>query len=118
MQVGERVQYYRKSKGISQEYVSSKLGLEQSQYSRRETGQINFDAVELLRLAEILEVDISEFFTDRTVVFNSSNQSGGYFGQYITVADKLIELYEARLKDKDELIALLKEQLAKRGNAK
>jgi transcriptional regulator with XRE-family HTH domain len=115
MRVRERIQYYRKTKGLSQEYISSKLGLEQSQYSRRETGVINFDAVELSKLAEILEVDISEFFEGSTFVVNSSNQSGGSFGQYVTIPDKLIELYEARLREKDEVIDLLKAQLKGRG---
>jgi hypothetical protein len=45
------------------------------------------------------------------VVFNNSNQSGGHFRQYVQVSEKLIEQYEERLKEKDMIIQLLKEQL-------
>ena len=35
-------------------------------------------------------------------------QKGGNFGQYVSIPDKLIEQYEARLKEKDEMIEILK----------
>jgi transcriptional regulator with XRE-family HTH domain len=111
MQLNEKVQFYRMQRGYSQEYISELLGLEQSQYSRRETGQVDFRAQEIARLSEVLGVEIAELFNDSTIVFTSNNQSGGNFGQYVTLPDKLIEQYEARLREKDEMIAVLKAQI-------
>jgi hypothetical protein len=62
-------------------------------------------------LAEVLDIDIAELFNDSTTIFTSNNQSGGNFGQYVALPDKLIEQYEARLREKDELIAVLKAQI-------
>ena len=53
----------------------------------------------------------SEFFKEKTVIFTSNNQSGGSFGQYVSVPDRLIEQYEMRLKEKDEMIDMLREQI-------
>ena len=111
MKVHEKVRFYREKKGIAQEVIAYKMGIEQSQYSRRESGQIEFKAEEISNLAPILGVEPGELFSDQTIVFNSTNQSGGYFGQYIQISDKLIEQFEARIREKDELIANLKTQL-------
>lgn len=111
MQLNKKVQFYRMQRGYSQEYISDLLSLEQSQYSRRETGQVDFRAQEVARLAEVLGIDIAELFNDSTTIFTSNNQSGGNFGQYVSLPDKLIEQYEARLREKDEMIAVLKAQV-------
>jgi transcriptional regulator with XRE-family HTH domain len=111
MKVHEKVRFYREKKGIAQEVLAYKMGIEQSQYSRRESGQIEFKAEEILKIAPMLEVEPADLYADQTIVFNSTNQSGGYFGQYIQISDKLIEQFEARIREKDELIANLKTQL-------
>jgi transcriptional regulator with XRE-family HTH domain len=111
MEIFEKVRYFRESKKMSQEYISTILNIEQSQFSRRESGQIPFSINELEKLSEIFEIEISEFFKEKTVNFTSNNQSGGSFGYYVSVPDKLIEQYEMRLKEKDEMIKLLKEQI-------
>jgi transcriptional regulator with XRE-family HTH domain len=111
MEVFEKVRFFREAKKMSQEFVSTILDIEQSQYSRRESGQIPFSIVELEKLSDVFDVEISEFFKEKTIIFTSNNQSGGSFGQYVSVPDKLIEQYELRLKEKDEIIGLLRSQL-------
>jgi transcriptional regulator with XRE-family HTH domain len=111
MKVHEKIKFHREKKGISQDNLAYRLGIEQSQYSRRENGQAKFSIDEIAKIAQILEVELGELFADQTVVFNNSNQSGGHFGQYVQVSEKLIEQYEERLKEKDMIIQLLKEQL-------
>ncbi len=111
MEIFEKVKFYRESKRLSQEYVGARLNIEQSQYSRRESGQIPFTVDELQNLSELFEVEISDLMKDKMVVFNNHNQSGGNFGQYIHLPEKLIEQYEERLKEKDEIIQLLKQRI-------
>ncbi len=111
MKLHEKVKYYREIKRLSQESMAFELGLNQSQYSRRENGSIKFDSEEISNLSKILDVSASELFGDEAVIFNNTNQSGGNFGQYVQLPEELIKQYETRLKEKDEMIQFLKERL-------
>ncbi len=111
MTVFEKVKFFREKQGYSQEKLAYHLGIEQSQYSRRENGQVKFSIDEVVAISKILNLDISELVSDQTVVFNSSNQSGGSFGQYINIPESLVIQYEQRLKEKDEMISLLKNMI-------
>lgn len=84
------------------------MGLDQSQYSRREKGEIQFVPDEIVKLSKLLETTISNLFGEETIVFNNVDQKGGNFGQYVSTHEKLIEQYELRIKEKDEMIGLLK----------
>lgn len=108
MTINEKVKFFREKKGYSQESLAYRLGIEQSQYSRRENGQVKFSADEVLEISKMLDIEISELFSDQTVVFNLTTQNGGSFGQYINIPEVLITQYEQRLKEKDEMISTLK----------
>jgi len=108
MKLHEKVKQLREEKKLSQDYMAHELGLSQSQYSRRESGQISFVAEEISQLAKLMETTIAELYGEETIIFNNHDQKGGNFGQYFTIPDKLIEQYEARLKEKDEMIRMLK----------
>lgn len=111
MKLHEKVKYYREIKRLSQESMAFELGLNQSQYSRRENGSIKFDSEEISNLSKILDVSASELFGDEAVIFNNTNQSGGSFGKYVQLPEELIKQYEIRLKEKDEMIQFLKERV-------
>lgn len=106
MCIHENIKKLREQKKISQEYVSYKLGLSQSQYSRREKGEIKFLADEIAFLSKILETPVSLFFDEHIsnspVMFNQVKLE-----EYAFISTKLVEQYEARLKEKDELIKML-----------
>lgn len=108
MKLHEKVKLLREEKKLSQDYVAHELGLNQSQYSRRENGQISFIAEEISPLAALLETTIAELYGEETIIFNNHDQKGGNFGQHLNIPDKLIEQYEVRLKEKDEMIQMLK----------
>lgn len=110
MRLNEKVKTLREEKKLSQSYLAHELGLEQSQYSRREKGEIQFVPDEIIKLSKVLETTIANLFDEETIVFNNIDQKGGNFGQYITVSYKLIEQYEFRLKEKDDLIELLRQK--------
>jgi transcriptional regulator with XRE-family HTH domain len=112
MQLHEKVKFYRESKRLSQESVAFKLGLDQSQYSRRENGTIKFNSDEISQLCSTLEVSPMELFSAESVIFNNTNQQGGNFGQYIALPEELQRQYELRIKEKDEMIELLKEKIS------
>lgn len=111
MEIHERVKFYREAKRMSQDSVAFKLGLDQSQYSRRESGVIKFDSDEITKVCEVLDITPMELFNTESVIFNNTNQQGGNFGQYIALPEDLIKQYDLRLKEKDEMIELLKEKI-------
>lgn len=116
MKLHERVKHIREQKRISQESVAYELGMSQSQYSRRESGEVNFLAEEIGLLSQALDTKISEIYGEQANVYNSHNQKGGVqhlVGNY-SIPEKLIEQYELRLKEKDEVIKLLKENLTRK----
>ena len=53
MKLHEKVKFYRESKRISQESIAHELGLNQSQYSRRENGSIKFNSEEIALLGKL-----------------------------------------------------------------
>ncbi len=111
MDLHYKVKLLREDKKISQEHIAHHLGLSQSQYSRRENGEIKFIAEEISKLSKILEIPISQLFGEESNSFSVQTQNGGNFGQHITIPEKLIEQYEARLTEKEKVIQLLEEKI-------
>lgn len=62
-EVGELVAEARRSAGHSQEYVASALGVDRTAVVRIESGDRKVSALELMRLAESLDVPISYFLS-------------------------------------------------------
>ncbi len=112
MKIHEKIKEIREFKKISQEVIAYELGLDQSQYSRREKGEIKFVVDEIELISKILDTKISQLYGEETLIFNNHDQKGGNFGQYISVPEKLIEQYEIRLLEKEKLIDFLKEQIS------
>lgn len=110
MKLHERIKTLREEKRISQEAIAFELGMSQSQYSRRENGEVKFNADEIIDIAKKLDTKISEIYGEETTTLNNHNQKGGNFGYYVMIPEKLIEQYEKRLQEKDEMIALLKKK--------
>jgi transcriptional regulator with XRE-family HTH domain len=112
MKVHEKVKFFREAKRLSQESIAFNLGLNQSQYSRRENGSIKFNADEIAKLSSLLEVSTNELFGEDTIIFNNNDQKGGNFGQYINLPQELLNQYEKRIAEKDEIISLLKDKIS------
>ena len=60
MTIGERIAEERKKKGMTQEDMAEKLNLSRQAISKWETGQSEPTASNLIQLAEILELNLSE----------------------------------------------------------
>lgn len=50
----------RVNKGYTQEYMAEKLNIKQSTYCLKENGKRRFNLTEILKLKEILEVNLEE----------------------------------------------------------
>ena len=54
----------RKEKGITQKGMAQKLGISETAYRQKEKGQRAFKSDEMFIIADILEKDIGEIFSD------------------------------------------------------
>lgn len=59
--VGERVRQSRAAAGLSQQQLAARGGLERSMISKLESGDRRIDAIELTRLARVLDVPLNHF---------------------------------------------------------
>lgn len=60
--VGTNVRRIRIEKGLTMEQVANYAEIEYRQLGRIERGEINTTIISLLRIADVLKVDISQFF--------------------------------------------------------
>lgn len=102
--VTSRIRSLRKSKGVSQGKAAAALGLNQSQYSRRELGHIPFTMNELLVLKAFLNASHSE-------IFGEGDDQNSKYKEMSTKYAQAVSQYEIRLKEKNDIIASLKEQI-------
>jgi transcriptional regulator with XRE-family HTH domain len=121
---GRNIKRLRELQGIKQDIFAEVLGLSQASVSRLE-GQETVDDETLERIAKILKVpmDAIRNLTDENAVNVISNtfHDGSFIGNVnhysptFNPLDKIVELYERLLKEKDYKISQL-EQLLKLKN--
>ncbi|QNN43968.1 helix-turn-helix domain-containing protein [Pedobacter roseus] len=112
-QIGLTIRKLREEKNISQEKMALELNLAQSNYGRLEKDDRRLTVPKLLKISEVLKVSISDLFNERKITHQQNNDkltiacNAGPFHDQEAIK-KLIEQYELRIKEKDELISLLK----------
>lgn len=81
---GDLIRNARRHKQFSQEYMAHLLEISQSQYSRLENGEIDFEVSKLSILIDTLELnpmEVIEFTEKQQVFINSHNTIGTNFGE-------------------------------------
>ncbi len=116
MLLGKKLKSLRTAKGFSPDIVAERIGVSKSTYGRYERDETTPDLKSLEMLAQLYEIEIYELLTDDKIFFTQNNKksTGNGFYVYNNLSDKLIEQLELRIKEKDELIALLKSELSKK----
>lgn len=64
MQLAERIKQLRVEKGMTQLDVASKMGIDDSSYRKIESGRTNPISRTLYKLAEALDVSVSQLFSE------------------------------------------------------
>ncbi len=125
----QNIKTLRKLKGFSQEYMAEQLGHTQSSYARFENHTRKIDYLLVEKIAELFSMPVAEVInfnqreSDRyslpyeTSVVNEDREV--YLTRDMRVQEEklkhletVITMLEKQLSDKDEIIALLKEQAA------
>ena len=60
--VGQRIRQVRRSRGLTQEALALTAGLDRSYYGGVERGERNVAAINLIRIATILGVEVGDLF--------------------------------------------------------
>jgi transcriptional regulator with XRE-family HTH domain len=120
--IGSKIKKIRELKNFSQKYMADKLNITQSSYSNLECGKMKISEERLKDIGLLLEIDpelIKQF--NESFVYNLSpnisNQNTYNFNSF----EKIHQLYDQLLKEKDENILNLKnliEHLINQNNKK
>ena len=62
IKVGKRIRDLRKTKGFSQEGFAYEVGLDRTYMGSVERGERNIAAINLIRIAKVLKVEVGELF--------------------------------------------------------
>ena len=113
MKIGNKLKSLRANKGYSSELVAEKLGISLITYRRYERNESVPDLNMLEKIATTYEIQITELFVTDNIVFNTGQNGGTSNNAFVInqLSDKLIEQYEIRLKEKNEIIEQLRLQL-------
>jgi len=114
-QITSKIRRLRHEKGYSQPQMAELLNIENSVYSRLETGKTYSWAKYLEDLLTVFEITPDKFFEDigTNVVINNSNCPYGGNGNVVNLHAENREVYEKLLTAKDEQIDMLKKMLGK-----
>jgi transcriptional regulator with XRE-family HTH domain len=99
----------RNERGFTQEEIADLLGIDQPQYSRRESGETKLKINEWEKIAQILAVPISDIFEsdEANIYINNKNNSGDNSGYNNT---KITGASEKMLENLNNYIEILKEE--------
>jgi len=113
----ENIKKHRKKKGYSHENMANELNISQVAYSKLEKSETKLTVERLYKLADILETTVTELLSEQTEnEFNQTNNDSaiGYQQQIENLyqedkekTEKIMQMYELRLQDKDKLITQL-----------
>ncbi len=108
MNINQFIKFRREVKKISQEFMAYELGISQSQYSRRENGTLKFSLEETIKITKILDFALTELIESN---IEDNKEAEITESEKPTLHERLIDQYEARLREKDELIKLLQKKI-------
>ena len=74
--VGSRIRKLRKERNQTQLELASKVGIQQSDLCRMETGEYKVSLETLFKILSVFEMNIAEFFREELVLEYSTEESG------------------------------------------
>ncbi|MEI6708612.1 MAG: helix-turn-helix transcriptional regulator [Methylococcales bacterium] len=122
MSVHEKIRLVRQAKGFTQEEFAEKLGLSPNAYGDIERGDSDPKLSKLQKIADILEMDLSELLdlSDKTLLNINFNNEGKQHDVYMSsnseheklksiceFKDKEIAMYQQRITDLTKIIDVL-----------
>ena len=114
MKIGNKIKGLRIENGLSIDQMAEKTGVSPQTYRKYESDKSSPDLNQLELIASIFNKTILDLLPEN-ILFNNNDQNGGIALAYQSTinqqSEKLIEQYEKRIAEKDELICDLKNLL-------
>lgn len=112
--LGYKIRKIREIKNISQDYAAKYLGISQGAYSSIESGKVKINEKKLIRIAAAFNVDIDVIKNfNEEAIFNLWLSNSYDTSKNLNPLEKLQDIYEKLLKEKDSHIKLLQTILNK-----
>lgn len=114
--LSNRIRAFRIFRGYSQEFIATKLGVDQAKYSKMENGKEVIKPDVLNRIAEILEVEPNDLNSSDPLIIQNNSSTIGAQGKFENYYADQKEVYEKLIQSqKEEILRLSKqnEQLMK-----
>ena len=108
--VGEKLKELRKTRGMNLEHILHELNISESTYLRMEKGETATWTSKIDKICEIYEIEPEELLLSKekyVIISNFENYNGTISGNVNNSSEKVFELYEQIIKEKDERIRLL-----------
>ena len=106
MDISNKIRSLRINKQFSQDYMASQLGISQRSYSKIENEEVKLDVFKLQKIAEILEVELSELINSETNQFNNFNNNK-------SITNAVVNNYSKSQTDlQNDIISILKEEIS------
>ncbi len=70
--IGRKIKYLRKLKGLSQSELAKRLGLSRSSQTQIEQGNRSIDALELQKLSMVLGFSLDDFMSEESVAYDDA----------------------------------------------
>ena len=103
-----KIKQIRELKNLTQEYVSSQLGLSVRAYSKIESGETQLTINRLKEISSILKIDPIEILGFNVKSIFNIHHNSDVNSNYNNYPDKLIQQYEETIQSLKEQIALMK----------
>jgi len=99
----------RKERNKTQKEMAESLGMSQSQYQRRESGEIHIFDDQWIRIAKFLGKDVEDIREEDniTTVYNYDNHSGNYSAS----TNNFYNIPEFIMKNQQDYIEMLKQKI-------
>lgn len=90
----QRIKFFRHQKGYSQENIANQLSIKQNTFARIEKNIIKLDVEKLIKIAEVLDVDLYLLLTGNI----PSNYNLNDIDSYIESLRSIIKMQEEEIK--------------------
>ena len=101
----------RKEKNMTQSDLADLLFISQSQYQRRERGEIHISDDEWMRMAKFLDKEVEDIKEEESIT--TINNYDNYSGNYAAGDNYFYNIPEFIMKNQQEYIEILKEEIKK-----
>ena len=111
-----KLQEKRISKKLSQEYMANSLGMDVSNYSRRENGQTKISKNEWMKMAKLLDVPLEDIFEDEegiVFIFNDQATGNGNIVTNYSIPQYIMEHQKKYIEKLENEITALQAQINK-----